>query len=247
MNTELTAFMYIPQAFSPGILIAFVVAMLIGFWAQFRVKSQFNKFSQVFSRRGVTGADVARQMLDQRGLHHVKVIPTAGSLTDHYDPLSKTVALSEPVYHSSSLAAIGVAAHECGHAIQHQANYTPLYARSALVKVQAVISPLFMIIPMLSMFLFTIAPKTALLTMCLLMGLLMLFNLVTLPVEFDATRRAKIALKDMGFVADEQEASGVSSVLTAAAWTYVAAFLTSMISFLQYLLPLLGGSRSSDE
>ncbi len=236
---------YVPGAsygFSGTSLLIFFGTMALGLWASWRVRSNFNRYSQFATASGATGAQVAQAILRHNGIHDVEVVPVPGSLTDHYDPTHKRLALSETVYGSRSIAAIGVAAHECGHALQHQASYAPLHARMALVSVQGIATNMVMWLPLLGMFTGIFSSKMGIMLMAIGWGAIMVFNLVTLPVEFDASRRAKVVLADMGFIRGD-EGAGVSKVLGAAAWTYVAAFITSLAYFLYYLLPLLGGRR----
>lgn len=221
------------------VIATFVIALI----ASARVKANFRRFSQVPALSGLTGAEAARQILARAGISHVQVVPTPGVLTDHYDPINKRLALSEAVYHHNSVAALGVAAHEAGHAIQHQAAYGPLFARMALVKVQGIASQMVLWLPLIGMGLHIITPRSFFFLLSIGWGAIMLFNLVTLPVEFDASRRAKLVLGDLGLIRTPEEAHGVNKVLGAAAWTYVAAFLTSLAYFLFYLLPLLTGGR----
>ena len=212
-------------------LVAFIVPMVIGFWAQHRVKSTFAKNLQIPVANGMTGAQVARRILDSNGLNDVPVEQAQGSLTDHYDPRSRSVHLSEPVYNSTSVASTAVGAHEVGHAIQHANAYAFFRFRSAMfpaVQFASNIWPLFLfggfILGVFGLIYVGVA----------LFAIAVLFQLVTLPVEFDASRRAKQQLSDLGLVGSS-EAAGVKSTLTAAAWTYVAAALASVAMLLYYL------------
>ena len=213
-------------------LILVVPALLISLWAQLKVKSTFNRYEQVYGRQGITAAQAARRILDQNGLYGVRIEMTGGKLTDHYDPRTKVIKLSDPIYGSSSLAAVGVAAHECGHAMQHATEYTPLSVRSALVPVANLGSqlswPLFLI-----GLIFSVRP---LLTagIFLFCGAL-LFQLITLPVEFNASRRALRTLEQTGIMG-QQEISGTRKVLGAAAMTYVAAVVASLLQLLRLIL-----------
>jgi uncharacterized protein len=229
-------------------ILIFAGSMILSGLASFWIKRLFNKYAQFGLANGLTGAEIAQRILEANGLHDVPVRLTGGTLSDHYDPSNRSVNLSEAVYSGRSVSAAGVAAHEVGHALQHQKAYAPLHARSLLVKAQHIVSPIFMIAPFLGLFAGFIkgGPMAAVALMCVAMGVLMLFNLVTLPVEFDASRRAKIALNQLGLVRPE-EGDGVSKVLWAAALTYVAAFLGSLAQFLQYVLPLIMNSRRSNE
>jgi Zn-dependent membrane protease YugP len=212
-------------------LVAFVVPMIVGFWAQHRVKSTFARNLQVGVANGMSGAQVARQILDRNGLHDVPVEQAAGSLTDHYDPRSRSVHLSEPVYSGVSVASTAVAAHEVGHAIQHAQAYSFFRFRSALFPAVQFASNMWVLLLFGGIILGVL--QLAYLGVALF-AVAVLFQLVTLPVEFDASRRAKSQLSDMGLVASN-EAAGVKSTLTAAAWTYVAAALASVAMLLYYL------------
>jgi Zn-dependent membrane protease YugP len=218
-------------------------SLALSFWASSRVKSQFRRYSTVAAWSGLTGAQAARRILNEAGLHDVEVVLTEGELTDHYDPSSRTLALSEPVYHGNSLSAVGVAAHEAGHAFQHAQAYAPLMWRMAAVRTTATASWVVMIAPLVLGLMGKFVLGLTVATVCL--GILMLFNLVTLPVEFDASRRAKLALVDSRIIAPGPEADGVDAVLKAAGLTYVAAFLSSLGWFALRLFELLG--LSNDE
>ena len=224
----------------------FIGTMLVSMLASWRVRSSFNRFSQVPSSSGLTGAEAARRILRTSGINDVEVVPVQGSLTDHYDPINKRLALSETVYNQTSVAALGVAAHECGHALQHQQADAPLHARMAMVKVQGIASQTVMWLPMIGMFTGLLSPKLMIPIIAMGWGVIMLFNLITLPVEFDASNRAGKVLTGMGIIRTQEEANGVEKVLKAAGWTYVAAFLTSLAYLLWHLLPLLTGGRRSE-
>jgi uncharacterized protein len=225
------------------IWILFIGTLLISLLASWRVRSNFNRFSRMPASSGLTGSEAARRILHANGISDVEVVPVAGNLTDHYDPMHKRLALSESVYNETSVAALGVAAHECGHALQHQQAYAPLHARMAMVKVQNIASQTVMWLPLLGMFTGMLSPKLLIPIMAVGWGVIMLFNLITLPVEFDASHRAGKALSSMGIIRTQEEANGVEKVLKAAGWTYVAAFLTSLAYLLWHLLPLLTGRR----
>lgn len=212
-------------------LIAFVIPMILGFWAQHRVKSTFQRNLQVAVANGMTGAQVARQILDRNGLHDVPVEQAPGSLTDHYDPRSRSVHLSEPVYNGVSVASTAVGAHEVGHAIQHAQAYAFFRFRSAMFPAVQFASNMWVLLLFGGLILGVL--QLAYLGVALF-AIAVLFQLVTLPVEFDASRRAKDQLSDLGLVASN-EAAGVKSTLTAAAWTYVAAALASVAMLLYYL------------
>ena len=222
-------------------------ALLSGF-AAMRVKSTFARFSRVRSRAGLTGATVAAQILRDNGIHDVTIEPVRGNLSDHYDPRSKTLRLSEPVYGQARLAAVGVAAHEVGHAIQHARGYAPLKFRSAWVPVASLGGNISFMVLFLAAMLGGVATATGH-TLALLGVLLFatttVFTLITLPVEFDASKRALVTLENGGYM-DADELSGARSVLNAAALTYVAAFLTSLLQLVYWAhrLGLLGGRRN---
>jgi len=218
-------------------------AILFALWAQFRVMSAFNNYSNVMSQTGETGASVARRLLDQNGCGHVAVELTNGHLSDHYDPRKKVVRLSEGVYNSSSLAALGVAAHEVGHAIQDHTGYAPLKIRQVVIKTTRLVNfallPL-IIIGMIGMFvgLIFIHPDFFfwfVIAMAAMYGMSVLVNLLTLAPEFDASKRARKLLDESGIIRDPSEMDGVRRVLGAAALTYVAALVVSLVYFLRFL------------
>jgi len=225
-------------------LLILLGTILISFVASARVKSLYNRYSQIGASSRATGAQVAAAILERAGIRDVEIVAEEGMLGDHYDPLRKRLVLSAQNYQSSSLAAIGVSAHECGHALQHQQGYGPLYLRMAAVGATQFASQVVMWLPMLFMFTHMISRYTGFVLMAAGWGVIMLFNLVTLPVEFDASNRAKRVLAEMGFIGSDEEMTGVRKVLDAAGWTYVAAFITSLVYTLYYLLPLLTGGRS---
>jgi uncharacterized protein len=228
------------------IWILFIGTMALSLWAMWRVKSVYKRYSQGVVRSGLTGGEVAAQILRHTGIRDVEITHADGMLGDHYDPIHKRLVLSSDNYHGRSPAALGVAAHECGHAIQHARAYRPLNWRMAAVGITTYANYIVMFLPMVGLVTGLITPLTGALFMALAWGIIMLFNLVTLPVEFDASRRAKVVLADFGFIAPGEEATGVKRVLDAAAWTYVAAFITSLAYFLWHLLPLLTGGRQRD-
>jgi Zn-dependent membrane protease YugP len=226
------------------IWILFIGTMALSLWVAARVKSVYDRYNQGVVRSGMSGAEVAEEILRRSNIHDVEIVAQEGMLGDHYDPLHKRLVLSNENFHGRTPAALGVAAHECGHAIQHALAYKPL--RMAAVGITTFASQIVMFLPLLGMFTGLIQPLTGALIMAVAWGVIMLFNLVTLPVEFDASRRAKAVLADFGFIAPGEEAIGVKKVLNAAAWTYVAALITSAAYFLWHLLPLLMGGRSRD-
>jgi hypothetical protein len=190
---------------------------------------------------GLSGGEAAELILRQAGIRDVEITHHDEMLGDHYDPLHKRLVLSSQNYFGTSPAALGVAAHECGHAIQHQQAYRPLHWRMAAVGITTYASQIVLWLPLVGMFTGLIEPLVGAAVLAAAWGVMMLFNLVTLPVEFDASRRAKAILGRMNLIAPGGEAAAVSQVLNAAAWTYVAAFVTSLVYFLWHLLPLLSG------
>ncbi|NTW51931.1 MAG: zinc metallopeptidase [Chlorobiaceae bacterium] len=208
--------------------------LLLGLWAQFKVKSAFKKYSQVPTQSGITGAQAATRLLNRGGLTNVGVEMTTGMLSDHYDPRSKILRLSEEVYNQPSIASVGVAAHEAGHALQDKTGYSPLAIRSAMVPVVSIGSSLGPIIFMVGLFMSgTLGSSLAWVGILLFAGTA-LFALVTLPVEFDASRRAKELLVSQGIVS-QVEMKGVNAVLDAAALTYVAAAAQAIMQLLYYV------------
>jgi uncharacterized protein len=215
-------------------LIAFVVPMVIGLWAQHRVKSTFARNLEVPVSHGMTGAEVARRILDSNGLQEVPVEETPGVLSDHYDPRSRSVHLSSQVYHGVSVASTAVGAHETGHALQHAHAYAFFQFRSALFPVVQFASNIWFLFLIGGIFLNILGFIWIAIA---LYSVAVLFQFVTLPVEFDASRRAKQQLSDLGLVA-ANEATGVRATLKAAAWTYVAGALAA-VAVLFYYLSLL--------
>jgi len=224
-------------------LLLIIVPILFGLWAQAKISLTFRRWGKVQSRSGLTGADVARRILAAAGIRDVEVVPVGGSLTDHYDPRTKKVALSEPVYSQSSVAALGIAAHEVGHAIQDARQYKPMYLRSAIVPVTAISSKLLTPLILAAIFLPALMGSPTLsiylvLGIIALYAVLAIFQLITLPVELNASHRAKVILTEMG-ITPQDEAAGVRQMLDAAALTYVAAFVTTLASLLFWVLKLL--------
>ena len=219
------------MVFDPWYFIIILPGFLLSIWAQSKVKGNFAKYSQVRNGAGLTGAQTARRILDDEGLNAIPIEQVQGALTDHYDPRSKVLRLSQPVYGSDSVAAMAVAAHEAGHAIQQKVDYAPLKFRSAIVPAANIGSKLGFILIILGI----IIGVTGLSWIGVaLFALATIFTLVTLPVEFNASKRAKQELQKLGLTGPD-EAAAVDKVLDAAAWTYVAAFLTSLLTLLYYL------------
>ncbi len=227
------------------LLIVLVPSLVLGFIAQALVKGKFNKYAQVRTMRGLTGAQVARKILDENGLYDVKVEETQGFLSDHYDPRSRTLRLSPQVARVPSIASVGVAAHEAGHALQHAKGYVPLQLRSALVPAVQFGSNFAPWIIMAGLLLFGLSPFLGEVVAWLGVfgfALAALFSLVTLPVELDASARAKKLLYQGGIV-DNRELDGVSSVLNAAAWTYVVAALAALLQLAYWVSRVMGMRR----
>ena len=222
-------------------IVYFAVVLLLPIYAQMKVKSTYSKFSKVGSQRGMTGAQVARMILDQHGLTDVRVVPTQGVLSDHYNPATKTVALSESNYYESSLAGIAVAAHEVGHAIQHKEAYSFLTLRSKLVPVANISSNMSWVFVLIGIF---ASSSGALLLGIVLLAAGVLFQIVTLPVEFDASKRAMNEVVSLGIIGNSEE-TGARKVLNAAAMTYVAAAAVAVLELLRLIL-IYTGMRSDD-
>lgn len=225
--------------FDPLYLIIIAPGLALSLWASWRTKSSFKKYSQVRSARGMSGAQAASLLLDRAGIGDVEIVPTSGMLSDHYNPVTKKLALSEGVYESTSVAAIGIACHEAGHAIQHAQHYAPLWARSALVPTANIGSN----IGYIGMFIGLLMQSQGLvLAGALLFSAVLLFQIVTLPVEFDASSRAKRLATEYGIIS-ANERQGIDRVLNAAAMTYVAAAVSTLMTLLYFLIRsgLLGG------
>jgi len=232
--------------FDPMYFVFLAPALLLSLWASFRTKSAFNKYSKVRVATGLTGAQAAQRLLDSAGIRDVKVVPHQGNLTDHYNPVTKTLALSEQVYGVPSIAAVGVACHEAGHAIQHATAYKPLWLRSLLVptaNIGSTVGYLVMSLGLLLMYMSGGKSGSAVILFgALLFSAVLLFQIVTLPVEFDASSRAKQLAVANGIVLG-QEREGMDRVLNAAALTYVAAAISTLMTLLYFLIRsgLLGG------
>jgi uncharacterized protein len=227
--------------FDPLYLLFVLPGLGLSLWASARVKSSFKKYSKVRTARGFTGAQAAQELLRGAGITDVKIVRSAGVLSDHYNPVSKTLALSESVYGSDSVAAVGVATHEAGHAIQHARHYAPLWVRSALVPTANIGSSIGYFVMMIGVFM---ASTNMVLVGAVLFSAVLLFQVVTLPVEFDASNRAKALIVEHGIVT-AQERRGVDAVLNAAALTYVAAAVSTLLTLLYFLWRsgLIGGRR----
>lgn len=221
-----------------------VIGAVICMIASARVKGTFNKYSQLRSMSGMNGAQVAQRVLQAAGIYDVQVRHVSGSLTDHYDPRTKTVNLSDPVYNATSVAALGVAAHECGHAIQHAKSYAPLSIRSALVPIANFGSMLAWPVILIGLFFNTRSSGLIIDIGILLFSAAVLFQLVTLPVEFDASRRALVMLRTQGILADG-ELKYTRRVLKSAALTYVASAAAAILQLLRIIL-ITNGRRRDD-
>jgi Zn-dependent membrane protease YugP len=223
--------------FDPTLLLFVIPPLLLGLWAQARVRSAYQRASRIRSRHGITGLQTARTLLDLEGVNGVRIEPTPGMLSDHYHPLQRKLRLSEQVYDGDSLAAVGVAAHETGHAIQHARRYVPMYVRSALVPLTqfgSALGQLALGIGVLLVFMGLVIGKWILLAGIIGYAIVFLFALVTLPVEFNASKRARVALVDHGLI-DRDEMPEVKGVLDAAALTYVASTVSVLGALLQML------------
>jgi Zn-dependent membrane protease YugP len=218
--------MFYPYGFGGSSWLLYIgVPLIIGIWAQIRVSSAFRKWGEVRASSNITGAECAREILQAAQIQDVDVVETNDFLGDHYDPTSKKLCLSSNVYHTPSVAALGIAAHETGHAIQHAKAYAPLKVRMAIVPVTMVASQMLPFVIIGGLF-FHLTGLITLGIYCYL--ILLVFQLITLPVEFDASRRAKIILQQMGIVQAGRELAGVNKVLNAAALTYIAAFIAAL-------------------
>jgi hypothetical protein len=228
--------------FDPIYFVFIIPALLLSMWASFKTKSAFKKYSRVPTANGQTGAEAASRLLTSVGLQEVKILRAQGMLTDHYNPANRTLNLSEVVYDSRSVAAVGVAAHEAGHAIQHAEHYKPLGLRSMLVPTAKIGSSLGYFVMLGGLFM---SSTNMVLVGAVLFSAVLLFQVVTLPVEFDASRRAKVMLVEHGIIAGP-EREGVDRVLNAAALTYVAAAVSTLMTLLYFLFRsgLLGGRRN---
>jgi len=228
--------------FDPMYFLFLAPALVLSLWASASVKRNFTKFSRVPAASGLTGAQAAQRLLDREGLSNVAIEQSKfGQLSDHYNPVSRSLHLSDAVYGSRSIAAIGVACHEAGHAIQHARAYKPMWLRSALVPTAKIGSNLGYLVMFGGLFL---GSTNMVLVGAVLFSAVLLFQVVTLPVEFDASKRAKVLVGECGIVTDH-ERLGIDKVLNAAAMTYVAAVVSTLMTLLYFLMRagLLGGSR----
>jgi Zn-dependent membrane protease YugP len=225
--------------FDPVHMLIGVVGVVLSLWAQAKVKGAYAKWSQVPARSGLTGADVARKMMQDEAIYDVQLECIEGQMTDHYDPKGKIVNLSHDVYYGHSIAALGIAAHEVGHVIQHARGYAPMQLRNVIYPVSALGSNLGMILIMAGLFLSVAFNASGMIVLAKagiwLFAAAVAFTLITLPVEFDASRRAKLALAHGG-VLDTEEMYGVRKVLGAAAMTYVAAAAVAVMELLYWVM-----------
>jgi Zn-dependent membrane protease YugP len=219
--------------FDPLYLILVAPGIALSLWASFKTKSAFGKYSKVATSSRLTGAQAAKRLLDTAGVAGVTIEPVKGTLSDHYNPVTKKLMLSEPVYASSSVAAVGVACHEAGHAIQHAKGYKPLWLRSLLVPTASFGSRFSWIAIVAG---FVLQSQGLVLVGIILFSAVVLFQLVTLPVEFDASARARKLAPQMGIIGSPAEKEGVDKVLNAAALTYVAAALTSILQLAYFFI-----------
>ncbi|WP_433943693.1 zinc metallopeptidase [Paenibacillus sp. SN-8-1] len=215
-----------------GMYILIIIAFIFSLWAQFRVSGTFKKWAEVPNLRGMTGQEAARHMLDSNGLYDVPVEPVRGTLTDHYDPIARVVRLSEPVYYERSISAVSVACHEVGHAIQHKVHYPMLVLRHRMFPVVNFASG-FAPFLLLAGFIFGLMNLVGL--GIIFFSAAVAFQLVTLPVEFNASNRAREVMVSQGYITNEEE-RGVAKVLNAAALTYVAAALVALLELIRYIL-----------
>jgi Zn-dependent membrane protease YugP len=214
--------------------ILFIGIALISYWVQSNLQSKFDKYSRMALSNGMTGREIAEKMLRDNGIYDVRVTSTPGMLTDHYNPANKTVNLSEGVYNTCSVAAAAVAAHECGHAVQHARAYAPLQMRSALVPVVQFSSSIVQWVLLAGMFMINTFPQLLLIGICLF-AMTTLFSFITLPVEIDASRRALVWLSSAG-VTNSSNHSQAQDALKSAAYTYVVAALSSLATLVYYIM-----------
>lgn len=219
------------MSFNNGMFVLIIIAFLLSLWAQFRVKSTFRRWAEVPNLNGMTGYDAARHMLDANGLHDVPIEPVRGTLSDHYDPMNRVVRLSEPVYYENSISAVSVACHEVGHAIQHKESYPMLALRHRIFPIVNFASGLAPFL-LIAGFLFNAMNLVGI--GIIFFSVTVAFQLITLPVEFNASNRAREVMVSEGYIRNEEE-KGVAKVLNAAALTYVAAALISLLELIRYI------------
>lgn len=238
--------MYIGYGIDWTYIVLVLPAVIFSLWASAKVNATFKRYQTQYSMRGLTGAEAARRVLDRNGLYGIRIERISGNLTDHYDPSANVIRLSDSVYGNTSTAAIGVACHEAGHAVQHAEHYLPAKVRSAIVPVTNIGSrlstPLILVGIIFSSFSYVFVYVAYLGVLCF--GLSTLFQLVTLPTEFDASHRALVAIEEANLLSND-ELRGAKKVLTAAAMTYVAALAVSVTQLLRLLI-LVGNRRGRD-
>jgi uncharacterized protein len=225
------------------VILVFVCTMALSLWATIHVGRVQNKFSLFPASSGSSGAETAERILRQEGIYDVEIVEQEQALGDHYDPAHKRLVLSREIYNGTSATALGIAAHECGHAIQHKEGYVLLRWRMASVGLTTFASQIVLWLPLLGLLAGFLNSRVALTLVAAAWGILMLFNLITLPVEFDASAKARLLLRESRLIQTEQEEVAVATVLRAAAWTYLAAFVTSLAYLLIHLSPVFDGHR----
>jgi Zn-dependent membrane protease YugP len=225
-------------------LLLVLVPILLGLYAQMRVTSAYRKNIEIPSRGHITGAEAAQAVMSSAGISDVEIVEVEGQLSDHYDPMNKRLALSTPNYRGTSLAALGVAAHEAGHAIQHKVGYSMMKVRQTMVPAVQFAAPIAYFLTGFGFYLLGHLGHTMMMIGVAALAVMTLFQFITLPVEFDASRRAKAQLVELGIL-NRDEMPGVSETLNAAALTYVAAFVSSL-GYLLYLLLAMGGGRRDE-
>jgi uncharacterized protein len=225
------------------VILVFTGTMALSLWATIHVGRVQNKFSLFPASSGSSGAETAERILRQEGIYDVEIVEEEQALGDHYDPAHKRLVLSREIYNGTSATALGIAAHECGHAIQQKDGYGLLRWRMASVGLTTFASQIVLWLPLLGLLAGFLNIRAALIFIAAAWGILMLFNLITLPVEFDASAKARLRLRESRLIQTEQEEAAVATVLRAAAWTYLAAFITSLAYFLIHLSPVFDGHR----
>jgi uncharacterized protein len=225
------------------VILVFTGTMVLSLWATIHVGRVQNKFSLFPASSGSSGAETAERILRQEGIYDVEIVEQEQALGDHYDPAHKRLVLSREIYNGTSATALGIAAHECGHAIQHKDGYVLLRWRIASVSLTTFASQIVLWLPLLGFLTGFLNSRVTFILVAAAWGILMLFNVITLPVEFDASAKARLRLRESRLIQTEQEEAAVATVLRAAAWTYLAAFITSLAYFLIHLSPVFDGHR----
>ena len=227
--------------FDPTVIIL-IPGIIIALWASINVNTTFNKYNTVLNRNRLTGAQVAERVLHHHGIYNVRIEYVSGNLSDHYDPKANVIRLSDSTYNSTSIAAAGVAAHEAGHAVQYAQNYAPIKTRASIVHICNLGTPMAFIFLLISFFVSAEMAPTFIYIAVALYSLATVFQLITLPVEFNASKRAMISLEATGLYGQD-ELLGARKVLRAAALTYVAALISSILSLLRFVLIATSGRR----